>query len=59
MLHAGGIAFQVVKFLGVLYLVVMAWSTWHDRTEVDTDDQQTAKPVLRVIGLRCWSICST
>jgi len=49
-LHASGIAFQVVKFLGVLYLVVMAWSTWHDRTAVSVDDQQTAKPVSRVIG---------
>lgn len=49
-LHAGGIAFEVVKLLGVIYLVVMGWSTWHDRTAVDVDDQQTAKPVSPVIG---------
>jgi len=31
LLHASGVAFQVLKVLGVLYLLYMAWSTWRDR----------------------------
>jgi threonine/homoserine/homoserine lactone efflux protein len=50
LLHASGVAFQVVKLLGVLYLLVMAWSTWRDKTAVSVDDQQTANRAPRVIG---------
>ncbi len=31
LLHASGVAFQVLKVLGVLYLLYMAWATWRDR----------------------------
>jgi len=31
LLHASGVAFQVLKVLGVLYLLYMAWATWCDR----------------------------
>lgn len=30
LLRAGGLAFEVVKALGVVYLLFMAWSTWRD-----------------------------
>lgn len=31
LLHASGVAFAVVKYLGVAYLLYLAWSTWrHD-----------------------------
>ncbi|WP_148572793.1 LysE family translocator [Nocardioides caldifontis] len=30
-LHASGVAFQVLKYLGVGYLLWMAWRTWRDR----------------------------
>jgi len=30
-LHASGVAFQAVRYLGVAYLLWMAWSTWRDR----------------------------
>lgn len=29
-LHASGVAFQVIKYLGVAYLLWMAWATWRD-----------------------------
>jgi len=29
-LHASGVAFQVIKYLGVAYLLWMAWTTWRD-----------------------------
>jgi threonine/homoserine/homoserine lactone efflux protein len=31
LLHASGVAFETVKYLGVAYLLWMAWSTWRDR----------------------------
>ncbi len=30
LLHASGVAFDVLKIVGALYLVYMAWSTWRD-----------------------------
>ncbi len=32
-LHASGVAFAVLKYLGVAYLLWMAWSTWRGRRE--------------------------
>ena len=32
-LHASGVAFAVLKYLGVAYLLWMAWSTWRHRRE--------------------------
>lgn len=33
LLHASGVAFAVLKYLGVAYLLWMAWSTWRHRRE--------------------------
>src|SRR3712207_8549630 len=30
-LHASGLAFNVVKYAGVAYLLYMAWATWRDK----------------------------
>jgi threonine/homoserine/homoserine lactone efflux protein len=30
LLHASGVAFATIKYLGVAYLVYMAWATWRD-----------------------------
>lgn len=50
LLRASGIAFEVVKFLGVGYLLYMAWASWRDRTPLVIDDQPSArKPAWRVI----------
>ncbi len=37
-LHASGVAFAVVKYAGVAYLVYMAWSTWRDKGVLSVDD---------------------
>ena len=40
-LHASGVAFAVLKYLGVAYLLWMAWSTWrHRREPLDGTDQR-------------------
>ncbi|GIG62407.1 lysine transporter LysE [Longispora fulva] len=33
-LHASAVAFQAVKYLGVVYLLYMAWSTLRDRSDL-------------------------
>ena len=32
LLRASGLAFEAVKFLGVAYLLYVAWSTWWDKS---------------------------
>ena len=41
-LHASGVAFNVVKYAGVAYLLYMAWSTWRDTgaLAVEGDDSR-------------------
>jgi threonine/homoserine/homoserine lactone efflux protein len=50
LLHASGVAFEVVKFLGVAYLLFMAWSTWRDRSALAVEDQSDGKPATKVIA---------
>lgn len=49
LLRASGVAFEVVKFLGVAYLLYMAWSTWRDKSvlsvEPDVEPRSTAKVI--------------
>ncbi|WP_112268136.1 LysE family translocator [Lentzea terrae] len=37
LLHASALAFEIVKYLGVVYLVYLAWITWRDRSELVVD----------------------
>lgn len=37
-LHASGVAFAVIKYAGVAYLLFMAWSTWRDHGALGVDD---------------------
>lgn len=50
LLQASGVAFEVVKYAGVGYLLWMAWTTWRDTgaLRVDADDRPTS--VRAVIG---------
>jgi threonine/homoserine/homoserine lactone efflux protein len=48
--RASVLAFEIVKLLGVVYLLFMAWSTWHDRSVLTVDEQQPVKRASRVIG---------
>jgi threonine/homoserine/homoserine lactone efflux protein len=37
-LHASALAFQVLKFAGVLYLLYLAYATWRDKTAFAVDE---------------------
>ncbi len=50
LLHASGVAFAVIKYLGVAYLVYMAWATWRDQGALSLDARQEPVPVRQVIA---------
>lgn len=37
LLHASGLAFEIIKILGVAYLLYMAWTTWRDESTLKAD----------------------
>src|SRR5689334_20485043 len=41
LLHASGVAFETIKYLGVAYLLWMAVNTWRDRGVLTVDQAQT------------------
>ena len=53
LLQASGVAFQVLKVLGIGYLLYMAWSTWRDtgqlRVEQDSDPRGARQGTGRVV----------
>ena len=48
-LHASGVAFQTIKYLGVAYLLWMAWSTWRDTGALHVDTDSSPSSVRSVI----------
>ena len=50
LLYASSVAFATLKYLGVAYLLVLAWRTLRDRTPLVVDEQAAAKSDLRVIA---------
>ncbi len=50
LLHASAVAFEVVKYLGVAYLLYVAWRTWHDPTPLDVDGETPPESPWRVIA---------
>lgn len=48
-LHAGALAFQVLKVLGVLYLLYLAMMTWRDHSAFSVDDRAKPASPLRLI----------
>lgn len=44
LLHASALAFEVVKYLGVAYLLYMAWSTLRDKQALVVGDDAAAEP---------------
>ncbi len=50
LLRASALAFDVVRVLGVVYLLFMAWSTWRDRSVLVVSDDQPPRSARRVIG---------
>jgi threonine/homoserine/homoserine lactone efflux protein len=49
-LYASSVAFATLKYLGVAYLLFLAWRTLRDRTPLTVDEDAAAKSDLRVIG---------
>src|SRR3954447_11031900 len=48
-LHASGVAFAVVKYLGVVYLLYLAWSTWRDTGALRVEHDAPRRSARQVI----------
>jgi threonine/homoserine/homoserine lactone efflux protein len=42
-LHSSAVAFEVVKYAGVVYLLYMAWTTIHDRSDLSVSEASPNK----------------
>ena len=49
LLHTSALAFQTLKYLGVLYLLYMAWGTLREKGALEVDEQAAPRSALRVI----------
>ncbi len=49
LLHASAVAFQALKYLGVAYLLYMAWSTWRDKGALRVEDEGSPRSAGQVI----------
>ena len=49
LLHTSAVPFQVVKYLGVAYLLYMAWSTFRDRGALTVEEDTTPRSAREVI----------
>jgi threonine/homoserine/homoserine lactone efflux protein len=50
-LHSSALAFQTLKYVGVAYLLYLAWLTWRDTSDLVPDAGPAQTPsALRVIG---------
>ncbi len=49
LLHASALAFQLFKYVGVAYLLYMAWMTLREQGALTVDEQAAPRSALRVI----------
>lgn len=49
-LHASAVAFSVVKYAGVAYLLYLAWQTWRDKSPLEADSTVAPPSTAQVIG---------
>ena len=49
LLHASALAFQTIKYLGVAYLLYMAWSTLRDKGTLTVEEDAAPRSATRVI----------
>ncbi len=49
LLQASGVAFEIVRFLGVAYLLYMAWSTWRDSSPLSITSDAAPRSTASVI----------
>ncbi len=50
LLRASGVAFDVLRVVGVAYLLFMAVATWRDNSTLIVDGNEPGRPAARVIG---------
>ena len=51
-LHTSALAFEVIKFIGVAYLLYLAWSIWKDSGEMQLENKQELKVNLLQVALK-------
>ena len=49
-LYASAVAFSTIKYLGVAYLLFLAWQTWRDKTLLDVETASAPPSTARVIA---------
>ena len=49
LLHASALAFQIVKYLGVAYLLYMAWSILRDGGALEVSERKTASSATKIV----------
>jgi threonine/homoserine/homoserine lactone efflux protein len=49
LLHASALAFEVIKYLGVAYLLYMAWTTLRDKGALAAEEERAPRSALKVI----------
>jgi threonine/homoserine/homoserine lactone efflux protein len=49
LLHTSALAFQTLKYLGVAYLLHMAWTVWRDKAALTPEDDAVPRTAGRVI----------
>lgn len=49
LLHASAVAFQTLKYLGVAYLLYLAWQTWRDRTPLHVEQDAAPRAARQVV----------
>lgn len=49
LLHTSALAFQILKYLGVAYLLYMAWAMFRDRGMLSLNDEASGKSVRQTI----------
>lgn len=50
LLHASALAFEVIKYLGVGYLLYMAWTTFRDKGALTADAEKAPRSAARIIA---------
>jgi threonine/homoserine/homoserine lactone efflux protein len=61
LLHASALAFQILKYLGVLYLLYMAWITLREQgaltVETNVDPRSTRQVIVSAILIAAVDLC--
>ncbi len=50
LLHTSAVAFQTLKYVGVAYLLFMAWSTWREHGALTVEEDAASIPARKVLA---------